>query len=207
MQDNDFDEKDVNEGESFTYELTIIVRQASPEVKITPTSSLTDALEISPASLTWTADNSGETQTVTVQGVDNNKLGDVVAKISHAIHPEGAILPFWGIRVTVKDNDVPSVTVSPTTLEIAEGESGTYSIVLDVQPTDDVAIVAMIDDDDVAALELSRLIFNKTNWNTPQEVTVRAAATGNAAISHTASGGGYDTAQIGRVDGIWLPGD
>ena len=45
-----------------------------------------------------------------------------------------------GVAVTVTDDDTAAVTVSVTTLPVAEGATGTYTVKLDTQPASDVVI-------------------------------------------------------------------
>ena len=44
------------------------------------------------------------------------------------------------VTVTIADDDVPGVTVTPTSLEITEGDSSSYQVRLDTQPSADVTI-------------------------------------------------------------------
>ena len=39
------------------------------------------------------------------------------------------------LTVTVTDNDTRGVTVTPTSLTVDEGDTNTYTVVLDTQPT------------------------------------------------------------------------
>ena len=92
----------------------------------------------------------------------------------------------------------PGVTVSETSLEIEEGNSDTYEVELDAVPAGDVTItIGGITGTDLA-LDKSSLTFTDENWNTRQTVTVSAATDGDAThdratLTHTASGGGYDS--------------
>ena len=104
--------------------------------------------------------------------------------------------------VTITDDDTAGVTVSETALSIDEGGSGTYTVVLDSEPTADVTVaIAGHSGTDItlsgATLSNDALTFTADNWNTAQTVTVTAAADDDAAsdaaviLTHTANGGGY----------------
>ena len=93
--------------------------------------------------------------------------------------------------VTITDDDTPGVSVSRDSLTIAEGSSGTYTIVLDSQPTATVTVTINdpSDNTDVTA-DLASLTFSSTDWNVPQTVTVRAAHDNDtdnetATVTHT----------------------
>ena len=93
---------------------------------------------------------------------------------------------------------VPGVMVSETSLEIEEGNSGTYEVELDSVPAGDVTVtIGGITGTDLT-LDKSSLTFTDQNWNTRQTVTVSAAADDDAThdratLTHTASGGGHDS--------------
>ena len=44
------------------------------------------------------------------------------------------------VSVTITDDDTAGVTVSETSLTIEEGDSGTYTVVLDTEPSADVTV-------------------------------------------------------------------
>ena len=78
------------------------------------------------------------------------------------------------IVVTINDNDPLGVTVDPGTLEIDEGNSDTYDVVLDTQPAGPVTVtIEGITDADLS-LDKATLTFTGLDWNVPQTVTVTA---------------------------------
>ncbi|MYG63048.1 MAG: hypothetical protein F4158_00345, partial [Synechococcus sp. SB0675_bin_7] len=71
------------------------------------------------------------------------------------------------------------VTLAPETLSVAEdGGTGTYTVVLDTQPTDGVTVTltagtgVTVDTDSVSTGNQNTLMFTTSNWNTAQTVTV-----------------------------------
>ena len=89
---------------------------------------------------------------------------------------------------------MPGVTVTPTSLTVGEGGRGTYTVLLETQPSGDVTvtIVDPTDNTDVKA-EPAALTFNTTNWNMAQTVTVSADRDADmdddtATVTHTVSG-------------------
>ena len=85
----------------------------------------------------------------------------------------------------VTDDDTRGVTVSKETLAVPEGGQAAYTVVLDSQPTGDVAVTLDGVSGDVSvempppiqteALTTGpRLTFTTSNWDTPQTVTVAA---------------------------------
>ncbi len=108
--------------------------------------------------------------------------------------------------VTLTDDDMPGVQVTPMALEVDEGGSGTYAVALASQPTADVRVGLTTP---LAGTDLSVspeiLTFTTANWSTAQTVTVSAAEDDDAAddaavtLEHTATGGGYDAVPVPDV--------
>ena len=102
----------------------------------------------------------------------------------------------------------PNVTVSSTALQILEGMSGMYSVVLTSEPTGDVTVTMGTD---LANTDLStnpsptELTFTTLNWNQPQTVTVSAAVDADAVddpavtLEHSVSGGDYGAVTVSSV--------
>ena len=109
---------------------------------------------------------------------------------------DGVMMQTYTVTVTRAIPVATGVTVTPTELTIAEGGSGTYTVVLDTQPSGDVTvtIVDPTDNADVTA-EPAALTFTTANWNSAQTVTVSAAQDDDtdgdtATVTHTVSGYG-----------------
>ena len=98
--------------------------------------------------------------------------------------------------VTVEDNDIRDVTVSTTALTVNEGTTGTYTVVLDSQPTASVTVTPSRTGSSDVTFSPPTLTFTALNWNTVQQVTVTAAqdsdaVNDSATISHAVTGGDY----------------
>ena len=101
--------------------------------------------------------------------------------------------------VTLTDDDARGVTVSETELTIAEGESGSYTVVLGSEPT--AAVTVLLGVPPEAALTVApsglQLVFTPQNWSLPQGVTVTAASDADAVappavtLTHAVAGGDY----------------
>lgn len=169
--------------------------------------------------LTFTPSNWDTSQLVTVSAPDDEVfLGNRTVTLSHRAASDDADYDgrTSSLDVVIEDNDVPSVTVNPTELTITEGDSDTYTIVLDADPGAEVTIT--IDPDGTpeskgmqidlgAGLNVPvELTFTTMNWFTPQTVTVNVAedtvleGDRNARLVHTPeSTGNYGMAVIDDV--------
>ena len=105
----------------------------------------------------------------------------------------------WGRRRTVTgwiyDNDVRGIRVIPETVQVDEGSSASFEVVLATQP---IAAVTVVVSTDAAGLQLAptRLRFDADNWDTAQTVAVTAPADedmvdADRMLMLTGSGGDY----------------
>ena len=107
--------------------------------------------------------------------------------------------------VGIADDDTRGVRVGPTQLTFAEGGSGTYTVVLNTQPTSTVTVTVNdpADNTDVTA-EPPSLTFTTDDWNEIQRVTVSAtrdtdATNDVATVTHSVSGGDYESVSAADV--------
>ena len=158
--------------------------------------------------LTIPANAKASTGTVTITGVDDDVDGPdknlVVAGTVDVVGMEesGLVWDPYAERLTIRDDDTRGVTVSAETLPVNEGSTGTYTVVLNSQPTASVTVTPSSDNSDVTVS--SALTFTTTNWDMAQPVTVTAAqdsdaVDGAATISHAVMGGDYGAVTAASV--------
>ena len=174
------------EGGSATY-MVVLDAQPASDVVIAVRSNNTD-VTLSPTKLTFTDSNWSTAQTVTVAAAqDADAVNDAVS-ISHAVVAAESADEFdaatiAGVAVSVSDDDSAGVTVSASTLTVAEGGSATYTLVLDAQPASDVVISVTrsgsadvtLDTDTGTSGNQDTLTFTTSNWSEAQTVPVSAA--------------------------------
>ena len=166
----------VAEGESQSMTVTL---SADPERTVlipltaTPQGDTTAADYSVPTSVTFNAGEMSQTITFNATQDDINDDGESVV-LAFGTLPSG-VSAGTQATVSINDDDGAGVSVSEASLSIAEGSSGTYTIVLDSQPTADVTVT--INDPsgntDVTA-EPASLTFSSTDWNSPKTETVNA---------------------------------
>ena len=202
----------VLEGGNRTYTV-VLNRQPTSDVVINVTKSGSDDLTATPASLTFTTSNWSTPQTVTVRAAQDADAANDTASITHAVvasrsADEYDAVSIAGVAVTVTDDETAGVTVSETTLTVAEGGSGAYTVVLDVQPTSDVVINVTKSGSDDVTVSPATLTFTTSNWSTAQTVTVAAAQDADAvddaasiahAVDASRSANEYDNMTIAGV--------
>ena len=186
----------VNEGSTGTYTVRLNTLPTG-NVMVAISSSNTD-VTVPSSPLTFTSTDWNTEQTVTVTAAEDANAADDMATLTH--NPSGADYGSVSnaiLMVTVTDDETAGVTVTPTSLTVNEGGTGTYTVVLDTQPTDAVTVTVVdpTDNMDVTA-EPASLSFSTTDWATEQTVTVSAAEDDDsthdtATVTHTLTGGDY----------------
>ncbi len=202
----------VAEGNSSTYTVVLDAQPAS-NVVIGVTRSGSSDVTVSPATLTFSPSNWDTAQTVTVRAAQDADAVNDAASITHAVVAASSADEFdnvsvAGVAVTVADDDTAGVSVSETTLTVAEGNSSTYTVVLDAQPASDVVIGVTISGSPDVTVDRATLTFSPSNWDTAQTVTVRAAQDADAvndaasithAVDASRSADEYDAVSVAGV--------
>ena len=100
--------------------------------------------------------------------------GPITATLTAGSGYTVAMSPDNSAMVTVTDNDVAGITVTPTsgltTTEV--GGTATFTVVLDSQPTEEVEIGVSSDTLSEGTVMPAMLTFTASDWNQPQPVTV-----------------------------------
>ena len=190
----------IDEGSTATY--TVVLNTLpSGDVTITPSRSDGSDTDVTVSdALIFSTANWNIPQTVSVRAAEDNDPNDDAATIVHAVSgADYAVVIAASVDVIVTDNDTRGITLSDPTLNMNEGSTGTYTVVLNTQPTGDVTVTPSRNDDSDTDVTVSNILtFSIGNWNTPQTVTVHAAEDNDpnndtATILHAVSGADYDT--------------
>ena len=194
----------VDEGSTATYKVSL---NSDPVAPVIVRVSATDAVEVSPESLTFKPGKGKTPQTVTVTGKDDQGVVDGTATITHSSSSEDGDYEGLSasVQVTVTDDDA-TVAVSKSSVTVPEaGGTARYTVKLDGQPTDDVTVKVTSSNPSIATVSPGSLTFTPSNWNTPRRVTVTGVddsspgGSRSVTITHTASGGGYDETAVPSV--------
>ena len=158
-----------------------------------PTGSVTISMSprpevtVDPTSLEFTTSDWNVARTVTVTA--GSTAGDTNVQALGAT--SSAATEYRGqqafVTVTVTTEQVPGVTVTPTTFRVGEGTSESYTVVLDTAPSGNVVVTVAAGTG--ATVDRNELRFTPSNWSTAQTVRVTADQDGDAAdetvtISH-----------------------
>ena len=168
-------------GEGGTGSYTVVLdSQPSGAVTVTAASADSGAVTVTPTVLTFTTGNWATAQTVTVTAEDDNDADDESVDVSYtAASTDAAYNGLAGdvVTVTVTDNDDAGVTIvlaASLMSPVGEGGTGSYTVVLDSQPSGAVTVTAASADVGAVTVTPTVLTFTTGNWDTAQTVTVTA---------------------------------
>ena len=188
----------LDEGTTTTYTATLITK---PTSLVTVTIVKDGNVTRTPGILTFTTENWNIAQTVTLTAGEDVDAMPGEAMLTHTANGGDYVDIVAVLEVTVMDDDIRGVTLSPAenTLAVDEGaDTDAYTVVLDTLPTGEVTVeVTIVGNSDVTIMPTA-LTFTPGNWNSPQRVTVSVAdndvagVNAVATLTHAASGGDYD---------------
>ncbi len=186
----------VNEGGSPGTFTVWLATQPTGNVTVSVTSGDTGAAEVSPESLSFTRTNYGRPKTVTVTGVQDADASNEWTSIG--LSSSGGDYDGLGasVSVDVVDDDTRRLVLSAPSVAVAEGGGGTFSVSLSTQPTGNVTVSLSSLDTGAARVGPATLNFSRTNYGTPQPVTVTGVQDADASneltsVSLSGIGGDY----------------
>ena len=191
---------------SGTYTVVLGTEPTGP-VTVTIASDDEGAVSRAPGALTFSTTTWATAQAVTATAVADADAVDERVALTHTLTgaaeyvgsagpPAVAGVTVDAVTVTVEDDEEQGLTLNPTAVTVAEdGAAGTYTVVLDSEPTAPVVVRIGSDNTDVHAMP-GLLQYTASSWETAQTVTVRADADADArgetaTLTHTAAGGDY----------------
>lgn len=158
-----------------------VVLNAAPSSDVTIALTSSDVLEVTSSDdiLTFTPLNWAAPQTVTITGIDDSDVDadqDFVIVTSATSSADGSYdgLDVDDVTGRNRDDESAGIVVDPTTgLETTEsGGTSTFTVVLQSQPTADVALSLTSSNEDEGVVSVSNIVFTSTDWNVPHAITV-----------------------------------
>ncbi len=160
--------------------------------------------------LTIAAGQTASTGAVTLTAIDNDvDAADLEVTVSATAAGGNGVAAPASVTLTIADDDARGVTVAGAPLTLAEADDGTtdsvtenegsYTVVLDSEPTATVTVAITNPDGSPVTLDKTSLTFTAATWDEPQTVTVTATDDSidnagderTATLAHDVSGGGY----------------
>lgn len=161
----DFRALTIREGTGVMIGVSLSARPMADTI-ITVSSSDPGAASATPTMLTFTPTNWNTPQAVVVLGVEDADTMDEMLTLT--LTGAGSQI----VSVSVNDNDVQGLVVSPAVVTLQEGGSDTVMVSISAQPTSSITIMVTSADPGAVSATPAMLTFTSVNWNTPQAVTV-----------------------------------
>jgi hypothetical protein len=89
-----------------------------------------------------------------------------------------------------------SITATPTSLNVTQGKTGTFTLALSTAPASNVTVSLTASGNAGLTESPASLTFTPSNYSTAQTVTVTANSSGTGATTFTASASGYTAATV-----------
>ena len=202
----------IGEGDSATYGLRLATPPSTGNtVSVSVTGATGTDATVTHGTLAFTEDNWNVNQRVTITtAVDSDDVDDMFV-LTNTATGGGYDNVTVDVPVTIRENDSRGVTASPDILQVQEGSTSTYSLVLEEAPlgskneTGDVQVRLSVPRDAGFTVHPNRVTFTRSDWSAEQHITITARhdsdhADHMAAITHIATGGGYEGAPTDSVD-------
>ncbi len=185
----------VEEGSSEKFDVSLST-ELTGEVTVTIPNFTNSALSSYPATLTFNASNHNIPQPVTVSAAKDLNAENEEETLILTASGGGYNGVEGEVTVKVNDNDQASLVLGPA-VSVEEGSSSDFTVSLSMPPTDEVTVTIPAFKNPDLSWSSEPLIFNASNYNSPQSVTVTAARDDNTRneteiLTLTANGGGYD---------------
>ena len=182
-----------------TGEVTVVVTSDNASLTIDAPATLTFA------TTTW---NMPQAVTTSAPGEDDDGMDETVTLTFNPAGAEYDTAPSATTTIAITDDDPRGVTLSESTLQVPEGESANYTVVLDTEPVNGRVTVTVAGAENGITAAPTSLTFRASNWNTARTVTVRAANDDENMLSevvtltHEVSGADYGLAGTMTVDSV-----
>ena len=162
---------------SFTIALNT---QPTADVTVSVTSGDSSEVGLSSGSVVFTSVDWNTPKTIIVTGVADTLVdGTQVAQITlvgSSTDSNYHSSATGNVDVSVTDVSVGSLVLSPSSLNVAEGATATFTVALGVRPLEDVTVTISSEDvDDEASFSTTSVVFTSSTWNVAQTITVTAA--------------------------------
>jgi endoglucanase len=184
-------------GSGFTAAITVTNNGTTPITGWTVTYSYTGNQKLSQGwSGNWS--QSGETITVTNMSWNGNLSPGASTQIGANFSYTGTNTAPAAVTCTPAGSGPPpgSIVATPTSLQVTQGSTGTFTLNLSAAPTANVTVSIAASGNTGLTASPASLTFTPSNYSTPQTVTVTANSSGTGTTTFTASASGETSATV-----------
>ena len=177
----------ISEGKSETFTVKLATQPSSPVTVAISYESLftdvSDALSVSPTSLSFTTSDWNQPQSVKVtalpdEDAENERTYINITPTDYTDASEKSM------ELLTEDAGAGLTLTSPSPSSITVNNTSTYTVKLKSKPSNDVTVTPVSSNESVATAS-GDLTFTSANWNQAQTVTVTGQGAGTVQIAHT----------------------
>ena len=164
----------MEEGQFATYPV-VLTEEPDVDVTVRVYSSSSSALRVVPSSLTFTKDEYNTAQSVTITALVDSDAEDELVNVYHEVLVDGSYYEVARFRAFITDPIFPALTLSTPTLSVNEGETASYTIVPEAEPSRSFTLTLESSDTESVTVSPPNVTFTRGtngNWQTPQTIMV-----------------------------------
>ena len=155
----------------------VLNSQPTQDVSIGVSSSNTGEATVNVSSVTFTPGTWNTPKQVAVTGqddtqVDGNSSVTILVATATSTDSKYSGMNPDDVAATIQDDDTARFIVTPTSLSMNEGTTGTFDVVLGDEPQGTVNLTVSSSNSGQASIDFTNLSFDNTNWSVAQTVTV-----------------------------------
>ena len=169
----------IDEGDTLTYEVRLNRMPSFFNVTLALSTDDAEALTTTTESLYFVTGLYARWQTVTIEAVQDDDVNDETVNVTYTATGAEDFAGEYTTPVTVKDDDGPSIVVTPSYASASEnGGMAAFDVSIDLEPAADVDVTPASADPSVAMVAFvsanddGKLNFTRANYDTAQTVTV-----------------------------------
>lgn len=183
----------VPEGQSTTIDVRLAFQPAA-DTTVTVSSADAQVVGVAPAMLVFSPSSYATPQRVTLTGVQDP---DAVAESTVVRLQAGALVT--DVAVDVIEDETLAIETSAGAVSLGENGNATFSVRLTAMPLDPITVAVASSDPGAATVTPAQVMFDGSNWNVLQTVTVAGVAdedVGNESVVISLSAGGLPTHMV-----------
>ncbi|MEQ9578380.1 MAG: gliding motility-associated C-terminal domain-containing protein [Marinoscillum sp.] len=155
----------------------VLNSQPTQNVSISVSSSNTGEATVNVSSVTFTPGTWNTPKQVAVTGqddtqVDGNSSVTILVATATSTDSKYSGMNPDDVAATIQDDDTARFIVTPTSLSMNEGTTGTFDVVLGDEPQGTVNLTLSSSNSAQASIDFTNLSFDNSNWSVAQTVTV-----------------------------------
>ncbi len=197
----------ITEGANATFRVSLTARPIG-SVQLSISGHAGTQLTINPESFMVAPSSYSSETTISISAARDDNQVNETETLTITANGGGYDNVTESISIIVNDRDRANLVISPSTVEVHEGENATFSVALMVVPSGDVTVTIPSFTNSDLSRSPETLLFTTNNYSESQDVTISANQDNNAlseteTISLTGQGGGYDNvSQSVRVNTV-----